>query len=232
MRLLYRGKAKNVYELDSDRVAIEFRDDLTAGDGAKRESREGKGELNACISARFMELLKGKGVPTHFVSYEKPRRHIAERVDIVKVEVICRDIATGSIVKRYPFTEGQKLSPPIVEFGLKSDEYHDPMINEDIALALSLVSSEEVLKEMKNITLKVNNILSEFLLSRGIILVDFKLEFGYTGEGRLVLADEVSPDTCRFWDAETGKKMDKDRFRRDLGDVLKFYEEIKRRITQ
>jgi len=230
MKLLYRGKAKDVYELDEDRVVIEFRDDLTAGDGKKREEREGKGNLNAQISSRFMELLKKNGIPSHYLGFEEPNRHVAKKVEIVRVEVICRNIATGSLLKRYPFREGQELSPPIVEFGLKSDEYHDPMLNRDIALALGVVNSEEEMEKMRKITLEVNRILRDFLEGKGILLVDFKLEFGYTREGELVLADEVSPDTCRFWDAGSREKMDKDRFRQDLGDVLKFYQEIKRRI--
>ncbi len=232
MKLIYKGKAKNVYELDENRVVIEFRDDITAGDGEKKDTKAGKGKLNAEISAKFMELLRNEGIPTHFISFEEPNKHIAKKVEIIKVEVICRNIATGSLVRRYPFRDGQELSPPVVEFGLKSDEYHDPMINEDIALALGLVSSEDELKEMKRITLKANEILREFLLEKGIILVDFKLEFGYDTEGNLVLADEISPDTCRFWDAETKEIMDKDRFRRDLGDVLQFYREVKRRIEK
>lgn len=232
MKLIYRGKAKDVYELDEDRVLIEFRDDLTAGDGAKKATKEGKGQLNAEISAKFMELLSKNGIPTHFIKFEKPNRHVAKKVEIIRIEVICRNFATGSFIRRYPFKDGQELSPHVVEFGFKSDEYHDPMINEDIAMALKLVSSEEEMKEMKRITLKVNDILSEFLLKKGIILVDFKLEFGYTGDGKLILADEISPDTCRFWDAETREIMDKDRFRRDLGDVLHFYREVKRRIEK
>ncbi len=230
MKLLYRGKAKDVYELDDERVVILFRDDITAGDGAKKETKAGKGALNAEISAVFMELLNSKGIPTHFIEFEPPNKHIAKRVRVLKVEVICRNIATGSLVRRYPFKEGQIFEKPIVEFGLKSDEYHDPMINEDIALALGVVNSEEELAKMKEITLKVNEVLREFLKEKGITLVDFKLEFGYTKDGELVVADEISPDTCRFWDARTGEVMDKDRFRKDMGDVLKYYEEVRNRI--
>jgi len=232
MKLLYSGKAKSLYELDKGRVLMEFRDDLTAGDGAKKATKAGKGALNAEISARLMELLREKGIPTHYLGFEPPNRHVVKRVKIVPLEVIVRNIATGSLVRRYPFKEGTELSPPIVEFCLKSDEYHDPMVNEDIALALGTVSSREELQKMREIALKVNEVLREFLLKKGIILVDFKLEFGYDDEGNLLVADEISPDTCRFWDAETGEVMDKDRFRRDMGDVLKYYEEVKRRISQ
>lgn len=232
MKLIYAGKAKSLYELDEERALMEFRDDLTAGDGAKKARKAGKGALNAEISATFMELLREKRIPTHFLGYEAPNKHVVKRVKIVPIEVIVRNIATGSLVRRYPFKEGTEFSPPIVEFCLKSDEYHDPMVNEDIALALGVVSSREELAKMREIALKVNEVLREFLLEKGIILVDFKLEFGYDSEGNLVVADEISPDTCRFWDAKTKEIMDKDRFRRDLGDVLKYYEEVKRRISQ
>jgi phosphoribosylaminoimidazole-succinocarboxamide synthase len=232
MKLIYAGKAKSLYELDEERALMEFRDDLTAGDGAKKARKAGKGALNAEISATFMELLREKGIPTHFLDYEAPNKHVVKRVKIVPIEVIVRNIATGSLVRRYPFKEGTEFSPPIVEFCLKSDEYHDPMVNEDIALALGVVSSREELAKMREIALKVNEVLREFLLEKGIILVDFKLEFGHDSEGNLVVADEISPDTCRFWDAKTKEIMDKDRFRRDLGDVLKYYEEVKRRISQ
>lgn len=231
MKLIYAGKAKSLYELDGERALMEFRDDLTAGDGAKKAKASGKGALNAEISARFMELLREKGIPTHFLGYEAPNKHVVKRVKIIPLEVIVRNIATGSLLRRYPFEEGAELVPPIVEFCLKNDEYHDPMVNEDIALALGAVSSRQELARMREIALKVNEILREFLLEKGIILVDFKLEFGYDAGGNLLVADEISPDTCRFWDAKTREIMDKDRFRRDLGDVLKYYEEIKKRIS-
>jgi phosphoribosylaminoimidazole-succinocarboxamide synthase len=230
MKSLYKGKAKSVYEMDDDTVVIEFRDDITAGDGAKKEAIAGKGALNAEISAGIFELLEKKGVKTHFLGFERPNRHIAKKVEIVPVEVICRNIATGSLLRRYPFGEGQEFNPPLIEFGYKSDEYHDPMVNKDIALALGLVKTKDELVKMREIALDVNSILRDFLLSKNIILVDFKLEFGYDGQGDLILADEISPDTCRFWDAETREIMDKDRFRKDLGDVVEFYQEVKRRM--
>jgi phosphoribosylaminoimidazole-succinocarboxamide synthase len=231
MKLIYKGKAKSVYERDEDTFLMEFRDDLTAGDGAKKDTKAGKGALNAEISARFFDILKEKGVETHFIEFQRPEKHVVKRVKIIPLEVICRNIATGSLVRRYPFKEGQELSPPIVEMGYKSDEYHDPMVNDDIAIALGAVESRGELEEIREITLKVNDILKEFLLERGIILVDFKLEFGRDREGNLLLADEVSPDTCRFWDAKTKEIMDKDRFRKDLGDVLEYYREVRRRIA-
>jgi len=230
MKLLYTGKAKSVYEIDEDTVFMEFRDDLTAGDGAKKESKSKKGALNAEISAKLLGVMEENGIPTHFIEYQRPNRHVVKKVKILPLEVICRNLATGSLLKRYPFKAGQKLSPPIIEMGYKSDEYHDPMLNDDTALALGLASSREELDEIRKITLKVNRVLKDFLLPRGIILVDFKLEFGYDRSGKLLLADEISPDTCRFWDVGTGDIMDKDRFRQDLGSVIEYYEEVKRRV--
>jgi phosphoribosylaminoimidazole-succinocarboxamide synthase len=230
MNLMHKGKAKSVYEKDMDTVLIEFRDDITAGDGAKKETIAGKGALNAEISAWIFELLEKSRVKTHFLGFGWPNKHIAKKVEIVPVEVICRNIATGSLLKRYPFREGQKFNPPVIEFGYKSDEYHDPMVNTDIALALDLVKNKEELEKMREVTLRVNSTLKDFLLSKSIILVDFKLEFGYDAEGNLLLADEISPDTCRFWDAETKEIMDKDRFRKDMGSVVEFYREVKSRL--
>jgi phosphoribosylaminoimidazole-succinocarboxamide synthase len=227
---VYKGKAKSVYEGEGDTYIIEFRDDLTAGDGAKKESKAGKGALNAEISAKFFEVLIDAGINTHFIRFEPPSRHIVKRVKIVPLEVICRNIATGSILKRYPFEQGQKFDPPLLEMGYKDDAYHDPFLNDAVALALGAARDKKELDEMREITLKVNEVLSEFLKSKGITLVDFKLEFGRDSDGNLLLADEVTPDTCRFWDAETGEIMDKDRFRQDLGDVREFYREVKRRI--
>jgi phosphoribosylaminoimidazole-succinocarboxamide synthase len=230
MRLVYKGKAKSVYERDEDTFLIEFRDDLTAGDGAKKETKAGKGTINAEISARFFEILGKRGIKTHFLEFQRPNRHVVKKVKIIPLEVICRNIATGSLVKRYPFKEGQEFPQPLIEMGYKSDEYHDPMVNDDIAIALGAVESREDLDKMREITLKVNGILREFLRERGIILVDFKLEFGKDKDGNLLLADEISPDTCRFWDAKTKEIMDKDRFRKDLGSVLEYYKIIKERI--
>lgn len=229
MKLIYKGKAKSVYEEDEDTVIIEFRDDLTAGDGAKKDTRHGKGALNAEISAKLFEVVEKHGIKTHFLGYTPPNKFIAKKLKIIPIEVICRNIATGSLVRRYPFEEGKELNPPIVEFGYKSDEYHDPMLNEDIAIALGAATRQE-LKEMRRITLDVNKILKDFLISKGILLVDFKLEFGRDMQGNLLLGDEISPDTCRFWDAKTGEIMDKDRFRKDLGSILEYYREVKRRI--
>lgn len=229
MELIYKGKAKNVYEKDADTAIIEFRDSLTAGDGAKKDTKEGKGAINAEISAKLLEVLEGRGIKTHFIEFQKPNKFLVKKLKIVPLEVICRNIATGSLVRRFPFKDGMELKPPIIEFGYKSDEYHDPMLNEDIAIALGLSNKEE-LEEIRDIALKVNELLRKFLISKGIILVDFKLEFGRDAKGNLLLADEISPDTCRFWDSKTKEIMDKDRFRKDLGDVLEYYKEVKRRV--
>ncbi len=227
---IYRGKAKSVYEGEGDTYIMEFRDDLTAGDGAKKASKAGKGALNAEISAKLFEVLSEAGINTHFIRFEPPGRHIVKRVKILPLEVICRNIATGSILKRYPFEKGQKFNPPLIEMGYKSDDYHDPFLNDAVALALGAAKDKAELDEMRKVTLEVNRVLSEFLEARGIALVDFKLEFGRDGANNLLLADEISPDTCRFWETNTGEIMDKDRFRQDLGDVLAYYTEVKKRI--
>ncbi|RMF91326.1 MAG: phosphoribosylaminoimidazolesuccinocarboxamide synthase [Methanobacteriota archaeon] len=229
MKLIYEGKVKAVYDAGGGKAVIVFRDDITAGDGAKRETMKGKGAINAEISARLMEVLEEEGIETHFIEYRRPDRMVVRKVEIIPLEVIVRNVAAGSLVRRYPFREGQRLDPPVVEFGYKSDEYHDPMLNDDIALALGLCTREE-LEHMRATALRINDVLKGFFSERGIILVDFKVEFGRADDGRVILADEISPDTCRFWDAETGDVMDKDRFRRDMGDVMGFYRALRERV--
>lgn len=230
MKLIYKGKAKNVYELDENTVVLEFRDEISAFDGKKRDVLISKGSINARISSIFFEILNNRGIPTHYIRFEEPNRIIAKRLKMIPLEVICRNIATGSLVKRYPFENGQVLKRPIVEFCLKDDRYHDPLLNEDVAYNLG-ISNETEMRIMREITLKVNDILKEFLDRRGIILVDFKLEFGKDSNGNIYVADEISPDTCRFWDKNTGEIMDKDRFRKDLGNVLEYYKEVLKRIS-
>ncbi len=229
MKVLNQGKVKTVYDAGEGLAMIEFRDDITAGDGAKKESKGGKGVINAEISARLLELLEAAGVKTHFREFQRPNRFLVEKVEIIPVEVILRNIAAGSLVRRYPFKDGASLDPPVVEFGLKDDNYHDPMLNEDIAISLGLCSRED-LQYMREQTLKVNKVLKDFFDKRDILLVDFKLEYGKTRDGAIILADEISPDTCRFWDKKTGEVMDKDRFRKDMGGVIEFYNEVKRRV--
>jgi len=231
MKEIYRGKAKSVYEAGEDEVVIEFRDDLTAGDGAKKATKAGKGTLNAQISAKIFEVLKEGGIKTHLKEFQEPNRFLAQKVRILLIEVICRNIAAGSFVRRYPVEKGKELKHPVIEFGYKSDEYHDPMLNEDIAEVLGLAAREE-LDEMRKITLRINEILVPFFRERGLTLVDFKVEFGRNSRGELLLADEISPDSCRLWDAKTGEVMDKDRFRQDMGGVIAHYEEVRKRVLE
>ncbi|HIP17551.1 MAG TPA: phosphoribosylaminoimidazolesuccinocarboxamide synthase [Methanothermococcus okinawensis] len=226
---LYSGKAKSIYKIDEDKILIEFRDDITAGDGAKKDIKKGKGYLNALISSKLFEVLNKENIPTHYIGYIDPAYIVAKNVEIVLIEVIVRNIAAGSLCRKYPFEEGQELKRPIVQFDYKSDEYGDPMLNEDIAIALDLATEEE-LKKLKELALKVNESLKKFFNERGIILVDFKIEFGRTKDGELVVADEISPDTMRLWDKETKDILDKDIFRKDLGDVIGKYEIVARRI--
>ncbi|WP_457614554.1 phosphoribosylaminoimidazolesuccinocarboxamide synthase [Methanopyrus sp.] len=232
-RLVYEGKAKSLYEHpeDEDLLVMEFRDDITAFNMEKTDTIKGKGIYNCLISARLFEVLEDAGIPTHYVELIDERRMVVERLDMFKLEVICRNIATGSLVERLPFEEGEKLDPPIVEFDYKSDEYGDPMVNIDHIRALGLATEEEV-KRMRELTLQVNEVLSEFLKDCDIILVDFKLEFGVNPDGEIVVGDEISPDTCRFWDAETEESLDKDIFRKDEGDVLAGYREAAKRILR
>ncbi|WP_423793178.1 phosphoribosylaminoimidazolesuccinocarboxamide synthase [Methanocaldococcus indicus] len=229
MKELYSGKAKTIYEYDKDKVLIEFRDDISAGNGAKKDVKEGKGALNAKISAKMFELLEKEGVKTHFIEYIEPNKILAKKVEIIPIEVIVRNIAAGSLCKRYPFKEGEELKEVIVQFDYKNDEYGDPMINEDIAVNLNLATREE-LKKMREIALKVNDILKKFFDEKGIILVDFKIEIGRDENGELLVADEISPDTMRLWDKETRERLDKDVFRRDLGDVIAKYKIVAERI--
>ena len=229
MKVITKGKVKTVYDTGDGNAIIEFHDDITAGDGAKKESKTGKGGINAQISARLLSLLSDAGIETHFIELMEPNKILVKKVNIILVEVILRNIATGSLLKRYPFKAGTEFQTPIVEFGYKNDEYHDPMLNTDIALALDLCTKED-LDIMKEKALRVNEVLKKFFMDRGIVLVDFKLEFGKTPDGKIILADEISPDTCRFWEKDTMEIMDKDRFRNDMGGVLEFYEEVKRRV--
>jgi len=229
---LYEGKAKVVYETsEPDKVILYFKDDTTAFDGLKKEKVEGKGVVNAEISAMIFQLLEKRGIPTHFLKRLSDREILARKVEIIPVEVVVRNYAAGSFTRRYGIPEGTKLERPLVETFWKNDELHDPLVcNEHIEL-LKLADLKDV-EEMKKLALKVNDVLKEFFAAKNIILVDFKLEFGKTPDGKLVLADEISPDSCRLWDASTGKKLDKDVFRYDLGDLRKVYEELLRRLEE
>jgi phosphoribosylaminoimidazole-succinocarboxamide synthase len=228
---LYEGKAKVIYATDEpDKVIAYFKDEATAFNALKKEVIEGKGVINNKISSFFFKLLESKGVPTHFVKQLSDREMLVYKVDIIPVEVVVRNLATGSIVKRLGIPEKTEFKPPLVEFYLKNDELGDPIICYEHIIAMGLATDKEIQK-MKELALKVNEILSEFMDEHGIILVDFKLEFGRKN-GEIVVADEISPDTCRFWDKKTGERMDKDRFRLDLGDLTKYYEEVLKRIEE
>jgi len=228
--LLYEGKAKRVYRTDDSRYyIIEYKDEATAFDGKKKGIIQGKGTVNNKVSAVFFQLLEENGVPTHFVELLSPTEMLVKRVEIIPLEVIVRNYAAGSISKRLGLEEGIKFDRPVVEFCYKNDELGDPMVNNYHILVMKLANEEEI-NALTEQSLRINQVLSQFLLGKNIILVDFKLEFGRTGEGDIVLADEISPDTCRFWDSATMEKLDKDRFRRDLGGVEEAYMEIARRL--
>jgi phosphoribosylaminoimidazole-succinocarboxamide synthase len=229
--LIYEGKAKRLYTTDNAEEFIqEFKDDATAFNGLKKDKIPHKGELNNQISSIIFEHLIKEGIPTHFIRKISDTEMLVKKVSIVKAEVVCRNVAAGSLVKKLGFTEGTELDPPIIEMYLKSDELGDPLFTEDHILALGIATREE-LKTIREYALQINSILKKFFLERGIRLVDFKLEFGRDKDGTIILADEISPDTCRLWDAATGKKLDKDRFRFDLGDVEQAYKEIMERVS-
>lgn len=227
--LMYEGKAKKVWETENpDIVCVDYKDDATAFNGLKKGTIVGKGVVNNKVTNFLMKLLEKNGIPTHFVEEISDRETLVKRVKIVPIEVIVRNIAAGSLSKRLGLPEGTKLKSTVLEYCYKNDELGDPMINEYHAYAMELATPEE-LGKIAEYSFKVNQILSEFLLKSNIELIDFKLEFGRF-DGRIILADEISPDTCRFWDTKTGAKLDKDRFRRDLGNVEEAYEEILRRL--
>ncbi len=226
---IYEGKAKKVFATDNaDYVIVDYKDDATAFNGEKKGTIAGKGVINNRVSNFFFKLLEEKGIPTHFVEEISDKETVVKRVEIVPLEVIVRNLAAGSFSKRYGVEEGTPLAIPTLEFSYKDDALGDPLINEYHAKALRLATDEEIATITK-IAFWVNDILKEYLLNLGIRLVDFKLEFGRF-KGGIVLADEISPDTCRFWDKDTNKKLDKDRFRRDLGDVEDAYKEILERL--
>ena len=228
--LIYEGKAKRVYATDkADEVIVSYKDDATALDGLKKGTIEGKGAINNRMSNYLMTLLEKKGVPTHLVQELSDRETVVKRVSIVPLEVIIRNISAGSFAKRYGVEEGIVFDEPTIEFSYKNDELHDPLINSYHALALGLATKGEI-ETIKRYAFTVNSVLCEYFLGLGVRLVDFKLEFGRLPSGEIVLADEISPDTCRFWDAKTNEKLDKDRFRRDMGGVEEAYKEMMRRV--
>lgn len=231
IKLLYEGKAKKVWESDdSSLLIVEYKDDATAFNGQKRGTIAGKGEINNRMSNILMKYLGENGVATHFVEELSPRETLVRRVTIVPLEVIVRNIAAGSFSQRYGVEEGVELAAPTVEFSYKNDELGDPLLNTRHALALGLATADEIDTIEQN-SLRINELLCALWARCGVTLVDFKLEFGRTPDGEIILADEISPDTCRLWDSETKKKLDKDRFRRDLGGVEDAYAEIMARLT-
>lgn len=226
----YEGKAKKVYATDDPSlVIIHYKDDATAFNGEKKGQIEDKGILNNRIASLLFELLSAQGVATHFIQRLNDRDMLCQRVRIVPLEVIVRNVAAGSMAKRLGIAEGTALRTTVFELSYKNDELGDPLINDYHAVAIGASNFQEI-EEIYRITGKINEILKTFFLEHGIKLIDFKLEFGRTNDGDLVLADEISPDTCRFWDAKTNEKLDKDRFRRDLGNVKEAYVEILNRI--
>lgn len=230
--LLYEGKAKKVYATDDPGLYIvEYKDDATAFNGQKRGQIVGKGEVNNRISAVLFQMLERGGVATHFVEQLSPRTSLVKAVDIIPVEVVVRNLAAGSMAARLGLQEGTPLARPVLEFYYKNDELGDPWVTEDHIELLGWADAA-TLQQMKAMAIRIDQLLTAFFRQCGVTLVDFKLEFGRTRDGSLVLADEISPDTCRLWDAKTGEKLDKDRFRRDLGGVEAAYQEMLARVEK
>jgi len=226
---IYEGKAKRIFKTEKeDEVLVYYKDDATAFNGEKKASIASKGILNNTISSIIFKMLKEKGIKTHFVEKISDREQICKKVDIIPLEVIVRNIAAGSMAKRYGVEEGTELKNTVLEISYKNDDLGDPLMNDYHAMALGIVTKEE-LDYIYDQASKVNKILTEFFLNQDIKLVDFKLEFGKLN-GQILLADEVSPDTCRLWDLKTGEKLDKDRFRRELGDLVEGYTKVLERI--
>ncbi len=229
--LLFEGKAKKLFTTNDENLLIsEFKDDLTAFNGAKKSSEVGKGALNNKISTELFKLLESKGVPTHFVEMLDDNHMLHKRVDVILIEVIVRNIATGSLSKNLGIPDGKVLPFTLVEFDYKNDDLGDPKLNDQHCIILELVDNTDELDQLRVMARQVNDILRPFFKERGLNLVDFKLEFGKDSEGNIILADEISPDNCRFWDVETGEKMDKDRFRQGMGGLKVAYEEVLNRI--
>ena len=228
--MIYEGKAKKVFQTDDPAlVIVDYKDDATAFNGEKKGTISGKGVINNKLTNFLMQKLEQAGVPTHFVRELSDRETLVKSVHIVPLEVIIRNVSAGSFAKRYGVEEGIVFDSPTIEFSYKNDALGDPLINSYHAIALKLATPEEI-ETIKKYAFQVNDVLKAFFLECGINLIDFKLEFGKLPDGTIVLADEISPDTCRFWDSKTGEKLDKDRFRRDLGNVEDAYQEVLRRV--
>ena len=228
--LLYEGKAKIMYSTDNeDEIRVYYKDDATAFNGVKKAQIENKGVLNNSITTALFEILEQKGIKTHFIKKLSDREQLCKRVEIIPLEVIVRNVAAGSMAKRYGIEEGTALKTTVFELSYKNDELGDPLINDYHAVAMGLATFEELL-EIYHLASEINDTLKDVFLKKDINLIDFKVEFGRF-HGEIILADEISPDTCRFWDVKTGEKLDKDRFRRDLGNVTEAYVEILSRIN-
>ena len=227
---LYEGKAKKVFATDKDDIVlVSYKDDATAFNGLKKGTIDGKGAINNIMTNMLMQMLEKQGIPTHYVEQINERETLVKKVKIVPLEVIVRNVAAGSLAKRLGLEEGTPLKKTVLDFCYKDDALGDPMVNEYHIAAMGWASDEEM-KLISGYSLKINEILKAYFKKLNIDLIDFKLEFGITSDGQLVLADEISPDTCRFWDSKTHEKLDKDRFRRDLGGVEEAYQEISRRL--
>ena len=231
--LLYEGKAKRIYATENENEVIcEYKDALTAFNGEKASSEEGKGALNLAITTVIFEALEKSGIPTHLIKKISDTEQLVKKCDIILIEVVVRNIAAGSLAKRLGLKEGEKLPFTIVEFYYKKDELNDPLINDDHCMILNLVKDRSELDLLRDYGRKINQFLVKFFDEVGLTLVDFKVEFGRDSEGNIILADEITPDSCRLWDKKTGKKMDKDIFRQDLGDLKAAYQEVLERITK
>lgn len=231
--LLYEGKAKKLFKTEDENLLIsQYKNDLTAGNGEKKGNEEGKGALNCKISTLLFELLEKEGIKTHLVKTLNDTNQLIKKVDIIMLEVVVRNIATGSLTKRLGIKDGAVLPFSLVEFYYKEDALNDPIINDEHCIMMGLVKSESDLEELKRLGREINSILKNFFAKRRLSLVDLKVEFGVDKEGNILLADEISPDSCRFWDMDTNEKLDKDVFRQDLGNVKVAYEEVLNRILK
>jgi len=229
--LLYEGKAKKLFLTEDENLVIsEFKDDLTAFNGEKKSSEDGKGALNNKISTELFKLLESKGIPTHFVKMIDENHMLHKKVDVILIEVIVRNIATGSLTRNLGIEDGKVLPFTLVEFDYKNDDLGDPKLNDQHALILGLVDHQDELDKIRRLARQINDILKPYFAQKGLNLVDFKLEFGKDKDGNIILIDEISPDNCRFWDINSGEKMDKDRFRQGLGGLKMAYEEVLNRI--
>lgn len=230
LELLYEGKAKKVFKTDRpDVYLVSYKDDATAGNGAKRGTIRGKGVVNNLVTNHLMRFLESKGIPTHLVEEVSDTDTLVKKVQIIPLEVIVRNVAAGSLAKRLGMEEGTKLNTTVLEYCYKDDALGDPMVNEYHIAALGVATPEE-LRQIADFSMKINKELGEYLKTAGIELIDFKLEFGRDVDGNVILADEISPDTCRFWDATTGAHLDKDLFRRNMGGEADAYQEVMKRL--